>query len=145
MCALNGGLNVFHIALNVGSCHVLGIGFALQQDGLRQGFEPLLACHLRASTAFGLIRQVYIFERGAVPSVVDTAFQFGSKLAQLVNCFANGFLALCKFSEFVFPLADIGNLHLVQSACFLFTITADKRDGAALVQQCEGVCHFGLV
>ena len=104
-----------------------------------------MACHLRASTTFGLIGQVYIFERGAVPSAVDTTLQFGSKFTQLVDGFANGFLALCKFGEFVFPLADVGYLHLVQSACFLFTITADKRDGAALVEQCEGICHFGLV
>ena len=96
-----------------------------------------MAGGFRAGFAFGLVRQVNIFEDGAVPCLIDTFLQFGSHFPLFADGADDGLLPPGRFLQLFVVGLDGFYLHFIQSARHFLTVAADKRDGRSVIEQGE--------
>ena len=119
-----------------------GFGFGRQHRVGEQGFCQRLqsgfARNLRAGAAFGLVRQVEIFELRLVGRQQDRFAQFGRELVLFVNGLEDRGAAGFEFAQVTQPFFQQAQLRVVQAVGGLLAVARNERHGRAFVEQCDG-------
>ena len=145
LSALDGGGGCGDITTyKTGGC-AFGVALPLEKEDFGEGLEALLAGYLGPGAAFGLIREVDILEFGGIPAVCDALLQFRCQFVKVADGLENRFLTLLDFLEPIVLGTDGCNLYLVEPACPFLAIAGNKGNGAALVEQCQGVVDSPLL
>ena len=110
----------------------------LLEDLLRQRLQAALARQLGPGAALRAERQVQVLDLLQRLSALDGLLQLGCELALLRNALGDGLLALIQVAERGQPVAEAGELYLVQPAGVLLAVAGDEREGVVLVEERDG-------
>ena len=133
---LGGGNLVFLVQVAGGQCFRL-LGRIIHQ-AVCQRLQTGFAGNLGAGATLGLVGQVEIFQPGLGVGSLDRLFQFRGELFLFGDAFQDGLTALFHLAQITQPFFQVTQLGVVQTASYLFTVTGDKGDGGAFVEQGDG-------
>ena len=143
--SMYGSGDVRNVAHNKALGGLLGVGLALHHEDGGQRLQSLFACYLCTGAPLGFIGQIDVFQRRQVPTGLDALLQLAGHLVLFRNGFDDGLLAFGYFLQPFHAVADGCYLHLVQSARPFLAVAGDERNGAALVEQFQGVLYSVLL
>ena len=144
MCALDGSRGIFHLAFDETGCSLVGVSLALEQQQGGQWLQTLFAGRLRPCAPLGFEGQVKVLQRGGVPRLFDALAQLVGEFPLFLDGLEDGFLALGYLLQLLVDVVDLCDLHLVEVAGALLAVSCDEGDGAAEVEQGDGVLHSCL-
>ncbi len=136
-CAVQRGAHVGDAFVGIDILHrqLFGILRRILPQRFGQRLQTRFNRDLTAGAAFRLIRQIKVFEFGFTERAVNSAGEFVSQFALLVNRLQNRLAALFQFAQVAETRLQLAQLGVVQTAGHLFTIACDKRHGVPFVQQ----------
>ena len=141
--ASNSGIGIRHlVTVNKLASPSLDINAMLRHDYLGERLKAQLPGSLGTRLTLGFIGQIDILEGCGIPAVVDAVGQFGSELVLCLDGLEDGGTALLQFTVIAQPLVNGLDRKFVEVTCCLLAVTADKRDGSAIVKKIDGACHL---
>ena len=152
-CALECGGNVGNclILLVADNDELLGIyldrgivGVALLENVVSERLKPLVACNRCTCLSLRSEGKIYILKLYERFSVVKSKGDLGSKLFLCFDERGDLGAALIHLAKIVEAVVKIAESSVVKSACHLFTVTGDERNGVALVDECDGFLYLLL-
>ena len=99
------------------------------QQFVRQGFQPLLAGHRSTGPALRAERQVEVLQLAGHHAVFDLRAQSVRQFPLSFDGRQDRRLPLVQFGKALGPMADLGDLHIVQAAGLFLPVPADERNG----------------
>ena len=123
----------------------LWVALSLKEENMGQWLKTLFPGHLGTCAPLGLVGEIDILQFVGIPAVGNALLQFGRHLVEVGDGLCDGLFPFLYFLQSLVVVADGGNQHLVESAGALLTVAGDERDGASLVEQCEGIGNGSLL
>ncbi len=104
-------------------------------------FQALVASDGGLGAAFGLVRQVKIFEFGLFERGLNLRLQLRRQFTLFLYGRQHRFAAILQFAKVFQFLLDVADLDLVQIAGHFLAVTRNEGHGSASVEQFDNCIH----
>ena len=141
-CALQSRLGRVDLVVEEAFGFEFGVVLGAQEQALCERFESFLARHLRSGAAFGLERQVDVFDFRGIPTLVNALAQLVGECALCLDRFDDEGFSMLQFVELSVLFGHGGHGHFVHSAGGFFAIAGDEGNSGSFVEESDGLFYL---